>query len=447
MLSNSSWSLFNQIARVASLAAIMIALSRHFEPSLFGSLACGLAFVRVFAVVAGFGLDRVVVRQLIERPTESAAIIKKAFVIKLVVAAASYAAMIGVLVAIDYQNRLILSIAAVAGAGLLFQCCDVFEFALQAHDRFRSVFLGRGVPVLALAGVKLAVIFLGAPVLLVAALESVEMAVVGVALVLIYRRQTFEQPAQSQKSEVTTRCLLAQGFPLLLGTLAVMIYLRTDVLMLGKLSSFMSAGIYQAASQITEACALAPMAFLPVLFPMAVRWRRSGTTAYLARFESLFFWAVVVALGIAVALTVAAPSLVTLLYGFAYLPAAGVLVLHSWSIVFIFLSIIQIGYDIAEGLTWFATARVAAGALINVGLNVMFIPRYGPAGAAIATLCSQSCSSFLFNLLHPGTRPIFFMQLRALALVPCFGLVARMCSAEGRRQLRRERVAFEQSPC
>ena len=57
----------------------MIALSRHFNPQVFGSLACGLAFVRVFAVIAGFGLDRVIVRHLVECPTESGEIIRRAF--------------------------------------------------------------------------------------------------------------------------------------------------------------------------------------------------------------------------------------------------------------------------------------------------------------------------------------------------------------------------------
>lgn len=439
LLSNSGWSLFNQIARVASLAAVMIALSRHFDPQIFGSLACGLAFVRVFAVVASFGLDRVIVRQLIERREESGAIIRKAFFVKLSVAAVSYGAMIALLLAIDYQDRLTLSIAILAGAGLLFQCCDVFEYAFQAENRFRSVFLGRGLPVLAFAAVKIAAILLGVPLLAIAALESLEAGVVGLVLVMIYQHPRWNWHSQALKSGPTARRLIAEGLPLVLGTLAVMIYMRTDVLMLGKMSGYMAAGIYAAAAQITEACALAPMAFLPVLFPMIVRWRGAGVAIYEARLEKIFFWAVLAAICISIGLTIAAPALVPLLYGVAYLPSAKILMIHAWCVVFIFLSIIQIGYDIAEGLTWFATARTAAGALMNVGINLILIPRYGPIGSAVATVCSQSCTSFLFNLLHPRTRPIFVMQLKALFLVPLFCRLADFSPRSARNALTRGR--------
>ena len=69
---------------------------------------------------------------------------------------------------------------------------------------------------------------------------------------------------------------LSEGFPLLLAALAVMIYMRSDIILLGKLSGYGAAGIYSAASQISEACALLPLAFAPALFPMLVRWRKQG---------------------------------------------------------------------------------------------------------------------------------------------------------------------------
>ena len=121
--------------------------------------------------------------------------------------------------------------------------------------------------------------------------------------------------------------------------------------------------------------------------------------------------------------------------------------IHAWSVVFIFLSIIQIGYDITEGLTWFATARMGAGALINIGLNFVLIPRYGPMGSAIATVCSRELLLFFpLNLLHRGTRPIFVMQFKALLLIPCFSFLAQLSSENASKQLGRLRRAPGYSP-
>ena len=170
-------------------------------------------------MIAGFGLDRVIARHLVECPTESGEIIRRAFFVKLFFAAAGYVAMIAILVAIDYHERLTLWIATLAGGSLLFQCCDVYEFVFQAQNRFQRIFLGRGVPLLICAGIKIAAIFGGASLLMIAGLETLEAAFVGGTLLMIYRAQPLSKASCIDKPAPATSRLLAEGFPLLLGAL------------------------------------------------------------------------------------------------------------------------------------------------------------------------------------------------------------------------------------
>jgi PST family polysaccharide transporter len=95
-----------------------------------------------------------------------------------------------------------------------------------------------------------------------------------------------------------------------------------------------------------------------------------------------------------------------------------VLIVHGWTLVFIFIGITQSGYDVTEGLTWFATSRTFAGASLNVALNLILIPRHGAVGSAVATLIAQIFSAVLLNALHPRTRPILRMQLMSILLLP-----------------------------
>src|SRR5713101_5881523 len=189
IVSNGAWSLLNQVVRVGSLALITIALSRHFGPQGFGSLAVGLAFVRIFAVIAAFGLDRVIVRHLVDRPERGAAIVGGAFWLKLGIASLSYLAMLGLVFTLERGDTLLLWITVLAGGGLLFQACDVFDYAFQAQNRFALSFLGRGVPILVSMGLKIAAILANAPLLFFAALETLEAAIIGIALALIHRRR------------------------------------------------------------------------------------------------------------------------------------------------------------------------------------------------------------------------------------------------------------------
>ncbi len=419
LLSNTAWSLLNQIARVGSLAIVLIVLSRHFGPERFGALAFGLAFVRIFAVVAIFGLDRVLVRHFVESPENPAGFLRSAFRLKLAIASLSYAGLLAIVFVIDPHDRLTLSIVVLAGGGLLFQSFDVFDYFFQAGNQFRLTFIGRTLPVLLSTGIKLGAVIAGAPLLVFAGLETVENALIGAALFFLYRQARRVAPApRKRRLALDGGRLLREGFPLLLGSLAVLIYMRSDILLLGKMASYRAAGIYSAAAQITEGCALFPMAFLPALFPILVRWRKSGLVFYRQQFEKLFLGASLAGFGIALGLTITAPWIISLLYGPAYASAAGILRIHAWSAIFIYLSIMQLGYEVTEGLTWLGALRTAAGATLNIALNVAFIPRYGAAGSAFATLISQFCSAFLFNLGHPRTRPVFALQLRGLLLVP-----------------------------
>ena len=416
--SNSAWSLATQIVRVGSFALVTILLSRHFGPQRFGSLAVGLALVRVFAVVATFGLDRVIVRHLVDQTEAGPAILSATFWLKIGIAFLSYIAMLVFISTFQRGDRLLLAIAVLAGGGLLFQAGDVFDYAFQAQGRFAFSFLGRGLPILLSTVLKIVAVVANAPLLVFAALETVEAALIATALYLIRRRVTSQRAISILPANFVWPRLLAEGLPLLLSALAAMIYMRSDVILLGKLRGFEAAGIYAAASQVSEACALLPMAFAPALFPVLVRWRRNGPEFYRRQYEKLFLGATAAGLSVSLGLTITAPILVPLLFGPAYAPAIAVLRILGWAPIFVFIGVTQSGYDITEGLTWLATLRTALGAVLNVTLNLLLIPSFGPTGSAVATLISFACSAVLLNVTQAKTRPVFQLQLRALLVWP-----------------------------
>ena len=56
------------------------------------------------------------------------------------------------------------------------------------------------------------------------------------------------------------------------------------------------------------------------------------------------------------------------------------------------------------------------GALTNMVLNVILIPRYGATGASVATLVAQFVSVTLAAALFRQSRPAFIMQMKSLYL-------------------------------
>src|SRR5690606_38737753 len=119
---------------------------------------------------------------------------------------------------------------------------------------------------------------------------------------------------------------------------------------------------------------------------------------------------------IALLITVAAPYLYRYLYKPEFAAAAPVLTIYIWSGIFVFLGGASSQYLIAEGYTRLSLIRTAVGAVINIGLNILWIPRYGMIGAAWATLIAYGSSTFLLILI-PRTREQGTAMLRSLLFI------------------------------
>jgi PST family polysaccharide transporter len=109
-------------------------------------------------------------------------------------------------------------------------------------------------------------------------------------------------------------------------------------------------------------------------------------------------------------------SIVARLFGPPYQEAAAVLAVSAWAAVFVFSGVVGDHWAIARNLTRQPMIKAVTGAVLNVLLNLVLIPRYGIVGAAAATLISQAVAAVGLNLLLPSMRECFFLQLRAILL-------------------------------
>jgi O-antigen/teichoic acid export membrane protein len=120
------------------------------------------------------------------------------------------------------------------------------------------------------------------------------------------------------------------------------------------------------------------------------------------------------AMAIALPMTLLSGWLLTILFGEAYRDAGPVLSVHIWAGVFVFLGVASSKWLITEGLQKYSAINALIGAVANVLLNLLLIPKYGICGAAISTVLSQSIASHFVNFLFQDTRKNFYRMSRAL---------------------------------
>jgi PST family polysaccharide transporter len=195
---------------------------------------------------------------------------------------------------------------------------------------------------------------------------------------------------------------------------AITIYMRIDAVMLEEMSGQREVGIYAAATRLSEIWYVIPLAMLASVFPSVVKVRETNPALYKQRLLRLFSLMSGMSLTLAVPIAFLSVPLIRLVYGAKYLDAGPVLAVHIWASLFVFLGSAQEAWNVAEGLLRLSLYRTLCGAVINVGLNLVLIPRYGSLGAAWATVVSYAFAAVFGNLLDRRTRPIFVLQMKSL---------------------------------
>ena len=75
-----------------------------------------------------------------------------------------------------------------------------------------------------------------------------------------------------------------------------------------------------------------------------------------------------------------------------------------FGVMFSFVGVVREFWLVCEGKQKYAKYFALFGAIGNVALNFLLIPRYGINGAAIATVCTQILTAILIPLLFKDTR-------------------------------------------
>src|SRR5690606_8930482 len=172
-------------------------------------------------------------------------------------------------------------------------------------------------------------------------------------------------------------------------------------------------GVYAVAAQLSEAWYFLPTAIVASFFPRLIKLHASDTGRFNLRLQQLFDMLFILAIVVAIVVTLVAEPLISLLFGEEYLQSASILIIHVWGGVFIFMRALFSRWIRIEGALMFSLITQGLGALANIGLNLLLIPRYGGEGAALATVLSYAIASWVALLAHAKTRPVFYMMTKS----------------------------------
>lgn len=419
-LKNAGWLMLARVGSLVIKILVGFAITNYLGKELNGILNYPTAFTTFFIAAAALGLDGFTTRELLRTPEDRDRLLGTSFCLKLIGGIAVIPLIYFTYGIWNLQKPIETPISFILIVGLTgitqaFYITDsYFQSKVQAKYVMRVQVFGNILSAL----IKLVFIFFKLGIewfVLGLLLDTIILAFGYIYFYQIKVGSIFKWVFDSSLAKY----LLKNSWPLALSAVLVSIYMKIDQLMVENYLGTGSLGIYSTVVQLSESWYFIPVAIVTSVFPAIMNAKRDDPTRYKKRLQNMYDIMVWLSLSVAIFMSFASPIIYHQVYKPEFWGGAHVLTVHVWAGIFVFLGSASGQYLIAEGYTKLSMARTAMGALINILLNMIWIPKYGIMGAALATLAAYFTATF-FILLIPKTRQQGIMMLKSLFLITAF---------------------------
>jgi O-antigen/teichoic acid export membrane protein len=402
---NAFWLIFYQALVVLLGGVVGLFVVRYLGPSQYGDLSFAQSLSFMVGALVNLGLDMVVVRELAARPDDRPRILGTTFVLRLMGCCLGALLVVGLGVVLRPETPGNLALLSVTGLCLLPQAALVAEFWFTAQLRSRVSVAARLTGTIMALVVRVGLILLGASTVWIASTPFIEGAVAGLLLVYFYRLATDKRAIDWVFSRTEASLLARESAPVLLAYAFWACYKRVDQVFLDHFHGPEAVGLYAAPLQLIDMISYLPYALMFSVLPGLVELRQQNKALYDRRVQQFHDLATWTGLALAVVLSLGSGLLVRALFGASFQPAATVLALLAWNLLFIFQVVAQNQWCYAEKLQGYFPAMYGMAAAVNVVLNFLLVAPFGTTGAAVASLISQATLVFVAPAFFRATRP------------------------------------------
>ncbi len=404
---NSAVVFLGQVATLGANAVFTIILARTLGQNRFGLFSYALVFVGIFAIIADFGMQTILVREIARPRWKPAELLGNAVIIKIILSFLAIIITIIVAWLAGYPQELFVIIIILALSipvtYKFYTLRAIFEAHFNASLKMTVPILCQLLDSLLLVGITYKLAQSGA---------GLEKMVIGYVLsnlpglVLTIYAAARRVPFRFAINKELSWFLLRESFPLWIYTILVTISGSVDVLFLRELRGESAVGLYSAALRLTSPLLFIPQGIVVSLFPLLSRYHEQSDEKLTIAFHLGMKAILLLALTLAIATTFLGSEVIKLLYSDEFSGSAKPLIILMWSQAFFFLSFFVTNTLTSVNQQQIPYYAAAAMLLTNVIASWILIQAFGVQGAAIAKLVS----------IIVGAAVLFFAISRILVL-------------------------------
>jgi len=382
---------------------ILMILTRHLTKTSMGEFFFAATFVSFFAIATDLGTSNYLVRRVSEDPDNALRYLSEVISLRIPFIVLSFV-ILNILSLILFP-RLTLIVFLTSIYVLFEDFYSSFGAILLGLNRLRyRVITGITGPFLLLIFVFVTVVLNGKLIAILMNYIMANIIMICISVLLIYNKVgRFGLVWETSASQR----ILRYSFPFFVLMYLGLLFFKIDTIMLGVLKSTLAVAQYEAGYKLFEVSRFiirpVAMIFLPLCSQMYARraWQELKAVS-----QKLLLVIGVAGIGLSIVVALLSNLITSALWGTDYLDSAPVLRVLYLAVPALYTRLVGVFLAIALNMEKKVIQIMVGCVIINVVLNFIFIPRWGPIGASWTTLISEYLfAGFLLKII---LKDLFF---------------------------------------
>jgi O-antigen/teichoic acid export membrane protein len=392
------------LSKVLGMAVVVIA-ARRLGVTSFGLLAFASAFTEIFGVVVAFGFDTLIIREVARDESRASRMMGDVFIMQAILAALSFLGMVVALHVFGTEGPKLRLTYIVGLSTTLNACLTTLNAFFRARQSVEYEAMVRFSFSALRAVLVSAILLLGYGVLTYAMAEFMTY-VVCLLLCLYLLRRRVAHPTFRFEPHVWVRTFRG-ALPFALMASVIILYVRTDTVILSLLKGDEVTGLYSAATKFLSLFAFVPTsvigAVLPAMSRQSVRSEASLVKTFAQTFRFLFMLGLPIALGI----SILSHPILQLLYGTQFTAAAPAMRIAMVTLLLGFLNFALDSAIISINRERTLLGIALVGLVFTVAVNIFLVSILSFVGASIAAALTEGLVlTIKLGVLHRKFGPL-----------------------------------------
>ncbi len=377
-----------------------------------GILNTALSLTVLIGLLGDLGLSSLMTREISRNQSLTPKYLGNILLIKVLLSVVTFAVVATVINILGYSEQTMKVIYIITLSTIATNFTQVFNSVFQAFEKFEFQSLGVILnSVLMTIGIifsvyqKLDLIYFAFIYFIVNAI------IFAYSCFICLRKFTFPD---LKIDWIFWKQIILKSIPFWLNSVFVMIYFKVDMVMLSTMSGDTAVGLYSAAYRLIDALGFIPVILMSTMYPLFSKFHVSSRNSLEFAFKKSFKLLTIIAIPIGIGTTILAERIILFIYhNVQYSPSAAALQVLIWASVLSFINYTPATYFTSTNRQRTLMIFTCMGAILNIFLNFVLIPRLSYNGAAIATVFSELFVGLLMisNMREIHNLPAFLADI------------------------------------